>query len=90
MKRLLGCRLFLTAIAAVALLFARLSSRPAGSSSSSTSSSCCVGGIALVDVVHPARDAYPLEDVPDDRAALERATRPSRSGRPSSTGSSAS
>ena len=48
-----------------------------------------VGGIALVDVVILARDAYPLEDVPEI-VARSSGSRRSISGRLSSSGSSAS
>ncbi len=71
MKRLLGSWLFLTGMAAVALLFARFLA-PGWFELELDVFILLVGGIALVDVVILARDAYPLEEVPEILAALER------------------
>jgi hypothetical protein len=70
-KRLLGSWLFLTGLAALALLFARLLA-PGWFELELDVFILLVGGIAIVDVVILAREAYPLEGVPEIVAALER------------------
>ena len=71
MRRLFGAWLFLSGLAAIALLFARFLA-PGWFELELDVFILVVGGIALVDVVILARDAYPREGVPEIVAALER------------------
>jgi hypothetical protein len=70
-KRLFGAWLFLSALAALALGFARLLA-PGWFELELDVFILVVGGLAIVDVVILLRNAYPLERVPAIVAALER------------------
>ena len=75
MKRLAVAWLFLSALAGVVLGLARLLA-PGWFELELDIFILVVGGIAIVDVVLLLRDAYPLEDVPEIVAALEREAEP--------------
>jgi hypothetical protein len=74
-KRLALAWLFLTALAGVVLGLARLLA-PGWFELELDIFILVVGGIAIVDVVLLLRDAYPVEDVPEIAAALEREAEP--------------
>jgi hypothetical protein len=74
-KRLALAWLFLTALAGAVLGLARLLA-PGWFELELDIFILVVGGIAIVDVVLLLRDAYPLEDVPEIAAALEREAEP--------------
>jgi hypothetical protein len=71
MRRLFGAWLFLTALASVALLFARIL-EPGWFELELDVYILAVGSLALFDVVILARDSFPREGVPEIVAALER------------------
>jgi hypothetical protein len=70
-KRLFGAWIFFTSLASVALLFARLLAADWFTLELDIYI-LVVGGIALLDVVVLAREAYPRENVPAIVGALER------------------
>jgi hypothetical protein len=74
-KRLFLAWLFLTTLAAVVLGLARLLA-PGWFELEVDIFILVVGGIALADAVILLRNAYPLEDVPEIAAALEREPEP--------------
>jgi hypothetical protein len=78
-KRLASAWLFLTLLASIVLLFARFLA-PGWFELELDIYILVVGGVALLDVVVIAREAYPLEEVPAIATALER--EPDKPSRP--------